>query len=92
MDGGLSNNQPILDEKTIKISPFAGASHICPRDKSDAESTSSSDAAFETTTAVVPVGEESKMKANSAASSVAAAAATKKPASKGKWPKSYNFC
>jgi len=33
-DGGLSNNLPILNEKTIRISPFAGNSHICPREDS----------------------------------------------------------
>lgn len=33
LDGGFTNNQPVLDEKTtIRISPFAGASHICPDD------------------------------------------------------------
>ncbi|CAF3597360.1 unnamed protein product [Rotaria sordida] len=33
-DGGLTNNNPIIDEDTIVISPFAGESDICPRDES----------------------------------------------------------
>ncbi|CAF2358780.1 unnamed protein product [Rotaria sp. Silwood2] len=33
-DGGLTNNNPIIDEGTILISPFAGESDICPRDES----------------------------------------------------------
>ena len=33
LDGGFSNNQPVFDElSTIRISPFAGGSHICPND------------------------------------------------------------
>ena len=33
LDGGFSNNQPVLDEKTtVRVSPFAGGSHICPND------------------------------------------------------------
>merc|ERR1712156_137893 len=33
-DGGFSNKQPVLDEETtIRISPFAGGSHICPNDE-----------------------------------------------------------
>ena len=33
LDGGFTNNQPVLDEKTtVKISPFSGGSHICPDD------------------------------------------------------------
>ena len=33
LDGGFSNNQPVLcEESTIRISPFAGGSHICPND------------------------------------------------------------
>ncbi|XP_023221513.1 patatin-like phospholipase domain-containing protein 2 [Centruroides sculpturatus] len=34
IDGGFSNNQPILDENTITVSPFAGESDICPEDTS----------------------------------------------------------
>ncbi|KAJ6648563.1 1-acylglycerol-3-phosphate O-acyltransferase Pnpla3, partial [Pseudolycoriella hygida] len=34
MDGAFSNNQPILDENTITVSPFCGESDICPRDQS----------------------------------------------------------
>ncbi|CAF1015074.1 unnamed protein product [Adineta ricciae] len=33
-DGGLTNNNPIIDEGTILVSPFAGESDICPRDES----------------------------------------------------------
>ncbi|CAF0754116.1 unnamed protein product [Didymodactylos carnosus] len=33
-DGGLTNNNPIIDENTILVSPFAGESDICPRDES----------------------------------------------------------
>lgn len=33
MDGGFSDNLPILDEHTITISPFAGESDICPKDE-----------------------------------------------------------
>lgn len=33
-DGGLSNNNPILDQDTIVISPFGGESDICPRQES----------------------------------------------------------
>ncbi|XP_033216010.1 patatin-like phospholipase domain-containing protein 2 isoform X2 [Belonocnema kinseyi] len=32
MDGGLSDNLPILDENTITVSPFCGENDICPRD------------------------------------------------------------
>lgn len=32
IDGGFSNNLPILDENTITVSPFCGESDICPRD------------------------------------------------------------
>ena len=34
VDGGLSDNIPILDENTITVSPFAGESDICPTDNS----------------------------------------------------------
>ena len=34
VDGGLSDNIPILDEHTITVSPFAGESDICPNDNS----------------------------------------------------------
>lgn len=38
LDGGFSNNQPVLDEKTtVRISPFSGASHICPDDVTPTE-------------------------------------------------------
>ena len=32
----MSNNNPVLDEYTIKVSPFGGESDICPRDESGA--------------------------------------------------------
>jgi len=32
MDGGYSDNHPILDENTITVSPFSGESDICPKD------------------------------------------------------------
>ncbi len=32
LDGGLSNNQPVLDERTIRVNPLASTSHITPRD------------------------------------------------------------
>ena len=31
IDGGFSNNQPVVNS-TIRVSPFAGPSHICPKD------------------------------------------------------------
>lgn len=34
MDGGFSDNLPILNENTITVSPFCGESDICPRDPS----------------------------------------------------------
>ncbi|ESO97529.1 hypothetical protein LOTGIDRAFT_104376 [Lottia gigantea] len=34
VDGGLSDNLPILDEHTITVAPFAGESDICPKDPS----------------------------------------------------------
>lgn len=34
MDGGLSDNLPILNDETITVSPFAGESDICPSDNS----------------------------------------------------------
>ena len=34
VDGGLSNNIPILNEHTLTVSPFAGESDICPTDNS----------------------------------------------------------
>lgn len=34
MDGGFSDNLPILDENTVTVSPFCGESDICPRDQS----------------------------------------------------------
>lgn len=33
-DGGLSNNNPILDQNTIVVAPFGGESDICPREES----------------------------------------------------------
>ncbi|XP_054158481.1 uncharacterized protein LOC128956790 [Oppia nitens] len=32
MDGGLSDNLPIIDKNTITVSPFSGESDICPLD------------------------------------------------------------
>jgi len=32
IDGGYSNNLPILDSQTITVSPFCGAADICPQD------------------------------------------------------------
>ncbi|XP_067142346.1 patatin-like phospholipase domain-containing protein atgl-1 [Centruroides vittatus] len=34
IDGCFSNNQPILDENTITVCPFAGEGDICPEDTS----------------------------------------------------------
>ena len=34
VDGGITNNIPILDKNTITVSPFAGESDICPDDNS----------------------------------------------------------
>ena len=34
MDGGFSDNLPMLDENTVTVSPFCGESDICPRDNS----------------------------------------------------------
>ncbi|XP_050409774.1 patatin-like phospholipase domain-containing protein 2 isoform X1 [Patella vulgata] len=34
VDGGLSDNLPILDEHTVTVAPFAGESDICPKDLS----------------------------------------------------------
>nr|CAD7598163.1 unnamed protein product [Timema genevievae] len=34
MDGGFSDNLPMLNENTITVSPFCGESDICPRDVS----------------------------------------------------------
>ncbi|OQR67515.1 patatin phospholipase domain-containing protein 2-like [Tropilaelaps mercedesae] len=34
MDGGFSDNLPILDENTITVSPFSGENDICPEDES----------------------------------------------------------
>ena len=38
----------MLDERTIKVSPFAGSSHICPKDDTDdvAPSSSSTSASY----------------------------------------------
>ena len=34
----FSNNQPVMDEKTtVRVSPFSGASHICPDDGTPTE-------------------------------------------------------
>jgi patatin-like phospholipase domain-containing protein 2 len=35
-DGGLSNNNPILNEDTILVTPFGGESDICPKGESAA--------------------------------------------------------
>ncbi|XP_066973761.1 1-acylglycerol-3-phosphate O-acyltransferase Pnpla3-like isoform X1 [Macrobrachium rosenbergii] len=32
VDGGFTDNLPILDENTVTVSPFCGDSDICPRD------------------------------------------------------------
>lgn len=32
VDGGLSDNLPILNEHTVTVSPFAGENDICPKD------------------------------------------------------------
>ena len=32
LDGGVSDNIPVLDGNTITVSPFSGESDICPRD------------------------------------------------------------
>ncbi|XP_015186461.1 PREDICTED: patatin-like phospholipase domain-containing protein 3 isoform X2 [Polistes dominula] len=34
IDGGFSDNLPLLNENTITVSPFCGESDICPRDTS----------------------------------------------------------
>uniref|UniRef100_A0A0N5A3F3 triacylglycerol lipase n=1 Tax=Parastrongyloides trichosuri TaxID=131310 RepID=A0A0N5A3F3_PARTI len=33
VDGGISSNQPVVDENSITISPFSGESDICPMDE-----------------------------------------------------------
>ncbi|TRY77072.1 hypothetical protein TCAL_00026 [Tigriopus californicus] len=33
LDGGFTNNQPTLSDKTLRVSPFASRSHICPVDE-----------------------------------------------------------
>ena len=35
LDGGFTNNLPILEESTITVSPFAGDIDICPNDDED---------------------------------------------------------
>ena len=42
LDGGLTNALPVLDERTIRVSPFAGSSHICPGDDTSEDEVSSS--------------------------------------------------
>ena len=32
IDGGYSDNSPILDQHTVTVSPFCGNSDICPQD------------------------------------------------------------
>ena len=40
LDGGLTNQLPIFDSATLKISPFSGKlKHICPQDKNFANLT-----------------------------------------------------
>jgi hypothetical protein len=41
IDGGYSDNLPILDGHTVTVSPFSGASDICPQvyDRSEHEVT-----------------------------------------------------
>lgn len=34
MDGGFSDNLPLLNENTITVSPFSGENDICPEDES----------------------------------------------------------
>lgn len=34
IDGGFTDNLPIVDKNTITISPFSGLSDICPHDNS----------------------------------------------------------
>lgn len=36
IDGGWSDNLPILDDKTFTVSPFSGESDICPLDTDSA--------------------------------------------------------
>lgn len=33
-DGGLSDNQPVIDDHTVTVAPFFGESDICPQDPS----------------------------------------------------------
>lgn len=34
LDGGLTNQMPVMDSNTVKISPFSGkCKHICPEDR-----------------------------------------------------------
>ena len=34
LDGGLTNQMPVIDSDTVKISPFSGkGKHICPEDR-----------------------------------------------------------
>lgn len=32
MDGGFTDNLPVLNKNTITVSPFSGLTDICPRD------------------------------------------------------------
>ena len=81
LDGGLSNNQPILDEKTIKISPFCGASHICPRDDENASDDASKNEPSKTSSGVnAPTSSPTTEGGNGAA---IASSKTNKPLSKG---------
>ncbi|KHN74143.1 Uncharacterized protein C05D11.7 [Toxocara canis] len=43
IDGGVTDNQPVVDKHTITVSPFSGANDICP---SDADSASMFDLMF----------------------------------------------
>uniref|UniRef100_A0A8R1Y7L1 PNPLA domain-containing protein n=1 Tax=Onchocerca volvulus TaxID=6282 RepID=A0A8R1Y7L1_ONCVO len=36
IDGGASDNQPVIDTNTITVSPFSGESDICPTDEESA--------------------------------------------------------
>lgn len=38
IDGGASDNQPVIDSNTITVSPFSGESDICPADVESARS------------------------------------------------------
>ena len=39
IDGGFSDNLPVLDTNTITVSPLAGSAHICPQVHSSSDNT-----------------------------------------------------